>query len=442
MSLDFNEFEADSPENWRARIEKELKGKPFENLVWNHPEGFDVEPNQSFKSDNEGVPGKFPYLRGVKTNSNNWEIAQFIPSSSEDDMNRLALESLQGGAEALVIPLEGNPDLKKILKGVILNYISVRFQGDFSQKNFDDLVELCKAQELDFSSIRGSSEFHLYTPQMEVRTDQVKLAVKLRNTFPNVQPVTVRGEFFHNLGAQDSLEMACALCIGHESFLELMKGGMSADEASASLSFTLCSGSSYFTQIAKFRAFRQLWALVLKKYDMKHACSTATHIQAFTSNWNKTALDQENNLLRATTETMSAVLGGADAVCVFPFNELTKSISSSGMRYARNIQHLLKSESFLHQTLDPAGGSYYVENLTSELGDKAWEKFCEIESKGGINAMHKTGEIMKMLMEDSSSQKEALKSEEKIMVGVNRHKPESHSAVVLEGDRLAKDFES
>ncbi len=442
MSLDFNEFSADSPEKWRARIEKELKGKPFENLVWNHTEDFQVEPNQSFKSDNKGVPGKFPYLRGVKTQTNNWEIAQFIPGVDEKLMNRLALESLAGGAEELVMSVKDSLDLTQVLEGVFPNFINLRFLGEFSEELLLQLVSICNAKKINHTAISGSTELHLYTPKLELRADQLKLALKIQKTFPNLKPVTVRGEYFHDLGALDSLEMACALAIGHESFLELVKAGMDTDSASAGITFTLGTGSSYFTQIAKFRAFRQLWALVLSKYQFEHRCSTATHIQGFTSNWNKTALDQENNLLRTTTEAMSAILGGADSVCVFPFNELTKETSSSGMRYARNIQHLLKSESFLNQTLDPAGGSYYIENLTQELREKAWDKFCHIEENGGINELHKNGEILKMIQADAAVQKDTLMAENKIMVGVNRHKPDTHSEVISKDNRLAKEFES
>jgi methylmalonyl-CoA mutase len=112
------------------------------------------------------------------------------------------------------------------------------------------------------------------------------------------------------------------------------------------------------------------------------------------------------------------------------------------MRYARNIQHLLKSESFLNQTLDPAGGSYYIENLTQELREKAWDKFCHIEENGGINELHKNGEILKMIQADAAVQKDTLMAENKIMVGVNRHKPDTHSEVISKDNRLAKEFES
>ena len=138
---------------------------------------------------------------------------------------------------------------------------------------------------------------------------------------------------------------------------------------------------------------------------------------------------------------MSAVLGGADAVCLFPFDVLTKQESNSGMRYARNIQHLLKSESFLHQTLDPAGGSYYIESLTKKLREKAWEKFCNMESDGGIIALQRSGKIMEMLKADVKTQKAALTSGHRTMIGVNKYKSEQAKKALSQDDRLAKDFE-
>ncbi len=441
MSLDFKEFLADTPESWKARILKELKGKPYESLVWNHPEGFNIEPNHTPTIKNEGFPGEFPYLRGVKTESNNWEIAQFIASDEEAKMNKRALTALEGGAEGLVISLDESKDLSKVLKGVHLNYIGLHFTGDFSTNNYSQLKKLVSDAGLKANEIKGSLELHLYDKKLRLKKDKVDLALELSSSFPGFKSVKVRGDIFNDYGAMASTELACALSIGHESLIELMNAGMSIDNASATVNFSLSTGSSYFTELAKYRVFRQLWSLIVNKYQPEHNCSRACYIQSFTSSWNKSVLDEENNLLRTTTECMSAVLGGADSVCVFPFNFLTKESSNSGMRYARNIQHLLKSESFIHQTIDPAGGSYYIENLTEKLREKTWNLFCDFESEGGIIPMQRSGKLMNLIMADNNAQKEALKNESKTMVGVNKYKPEEFKPAMTEVDRLAKEFE-
>jgi methylmalonyl-CoA mutase len=443
MSLDFKEFLADNPEAWKDRILKELKGKPYEALVWDHPEGMQVNPN-SFKgevSENKGFPGKFPYLRGVKTESNDWEINQFIASDTEAKMNKRALNALEGGAEGLIISLKEPKDLTQLLKGVFLNYVGLHFVDGFTQENMSQLEKLLEENELTGIDIYGSTELHLYDNELNVREDNIFLAIEISQRFPRVKAIKVRGDFFHNKGAIASTELALALSIGHESLLELVKGGMTVDQASAAINFSMGSGSSYFTELAKYRVLRQLWGMVVDKYEPQHSCSRATYIQAFSGNWNKTILDEENNLLRTTTEAMSAVLGGADAVCLFPFDVLTKQESNAGMRYARNIQHLLKSESFLHQTLDPAGGSYYIESLTKKLREKAWEKFCNMESDGGIIALQRSGKIMEMLKADVKTQKEALTSGHRTMIGVNKYKSEQAKKAISQDDRLAKDFE-
>lgn len=443
MSLDFKEFPADNPEAWKDRILKELKGKPYEALVWNHPEGMQVKPNSSKgeAAENAGFPGKFPYLRGVKTDSNDWEINQLITSDSEAKMNKRALTALEGGAEGLMISLKEPKDLTKVLKGVFLNYAGLHFVDGFTQENVMQLEELLEEKELTGKDIYGSTELHLYDKELNVREENIALAIEISQKFPRIKAVKVRGDFFHDMGAIASTELALALSIGHESLLELVKGGMTVDQASAAINFSMGTGSSYFTELAKYRVLRQLWGLVVDKYEPEHSCSRATYIHAFSGNWNKTILDEENNLLRTTTEAMSAVLGGADAVCLFPFDDLTKQDSNSGMRYARNIQHLLKSESFLHQTLDPAGGSYFVENLTKELREKAWEKFCNVESDGGIIALQRSGKIMEILKADAKAQKEALSKGQRTMIGVNKYKPEQTKKAISEDDRLAKDFE-
>jgi len=441
MNLDFSEFSADSEKSWKQRIEKELKGKPFENLVWNHSDGFNVNPNQSFITDNSGVPGKFPYLRGVKTESNNWEINQLIDSDSESKMNQRALAALEGGAEGLVISLEAQIDLTQVLKGVYLNYVGLHFVGEFTTANIQQLEQLVAETELSSKDIYGSAECCLCHKSQESRARNLSTALALSEKFPRIKAVKVRGDELHNKGALASTELALALSIGHESLVKLVKAGMSIDKASAAINFSLGIGSSYFTELTKFRTLRQLWALVINKYNPEHSCSRATYVQAFSGNWNKTTLDQENNLLRTTTEAMSAVLGGVDAVCVIPFNHLTKNSSNSGMRYARNIQHLLKSESFLNQTIDPAGGSYYIEKLTKELREKTWEKFCLIESMGGILALQSSGKINQMLEKDAAAQKSLIRTESRVVVGVNKFKPVKALSALDNDDRLAKEFE-
>lgn len=443
MSLDFNEFLADSTEAWKERILKELKGKPFEALVWNNPEGMKVNPNYSAGSEkeNHGLPGKFPFLRGVKTESNNWEINQFIASDSEVKMNKRALTSLEGGAEGLIISLKEPKDLTQVLKGVFLNYVGLHFIDGFTAENISQLDQLLAENNLTGKDIYGSVELCLVDKDEAIKEKNLPLTIEVTQKYPRIKAVKVSGDKLHNKGALASTELALALSIGHESLLDLVKSSMTVDQASAAINFSLGIGSSYFTEMAKYRVLRQLWGLVVDKYSPEHSCSRATFIHAFSGSWNKTVLDEENNLLRTSTEAMSAVLGGADAVCLFPFNDLTKHASNSGMRYARNIQHLLKSESFLHQTIDPAGGSYYIENLTRELREKTWEKFCEIESKGGITALQRSGKVKEMLESDAAAQKKELKAENRVMIGVNKYKPEQVKKAISEDDRLAKEFE-
>ncbi len=443
MSLDFKEFQADNHEAWKERILKELKGKPFDTLVWNHPEGMEVNPNASVgdEKENHGFPGKFPYLRGVKTDSNNWEINQFIASDSESKMNQRALTALEGGAEGLIISLKEPKDLGVVLKDVFINYVGLHFIGEFTAENIIQLEKLLSDKKLTAKDIYGSTECCLCDEDETKKEQNLKVALSVTEKFPRLKAVKVRGDELHDKGALSSTELALTLSIGHESLIQLMEAGMTVDQASAAINFSLGTGSSYFTELAKYRVLRQLWGLVVDKYEPEHSCSRATYIQAFSGNWNKTILDEENNLLRTTTEAMSAVLGGADAVCLFPFNDLTKQASNSGMRYARNIQHLLKSESFLHQTIDPAGGSYYIENLTRELREKAWDKFCEIESEEGIYALQRSGKVKEMLASDAAAQKAELKAENRVMIGVNKYKPLQEKKAICEDDRLAKEFE-
>jgi methylmalonyl-CoA mutase len=162
-----------------------------------------------------------------------------------------------------------------------------------------------------------------------------------------------------------------------------LKSGLSIDETVSQLRINLAVDSNYFFEIAKLRAARLIFHKLLQQYSAKN---TKVFIVAYTSSWNKTIYDAYNNVLRTTTEAMSAIIGGADAVKIASFDKFFKNENDFSSRIAENQQHILKEESHLDEVVDPAAGSYYIESITKEIADVAWKIFEEIEEKGGYNA--------------------------------------------------------
>jgi hypothetical protein len=244
-----------------------------------------------------------------------------------------------------------------------------------------------------------------------------------------------------NKGAYISQELAFALAEGHDLLVELMKNGKSVDEVSNCIQFKMGIGNSFFKEIAKFRALRTLWSSIVSAYKPSDDKSLQTKIRAYNSQWNKTAIDEQTNLLRTTTEAMSAIMGGVDTLCVMPCNALTEQ-TAGAYRWSRNIQLLLRDESFLNRVIDPGSGSYFIEEWSKKISDKAWEIFQEIEKRGGYYFCLESGVLDEMCSNSASEQVEQVESGERIVIGANafRSKHSDKPTNSVEG-RLASSVE-
>ncbi|MFC1733353.1 methylmalonyl-CoA mutase family protein, partial [candidate division KSB1 bacterium] len=168
---------------------------------------------------------------------------------------------------------------------------------------------------------------------------------------------------------------------------------LTVDKIASSMQFVFAVSANYFLEIAKLRAARILWAKIVEQYNPSEGCSMKMLIHATSSIWNKTVYDPYVNMLRNTTEAMSAAIGGADSITVLPIDSVYKQSDEFTIRNARNTQLLLKEESYLNKIVDPAAGSYYIETLTDGISEKAWEHFKYIESKGGFIKLFESGMI-------------------------------------------------
>jgi methylmalonyl-CoA mutase len=206
--------------------------------------------------------------------------------------------------------------------------------------------------------------------------------------------------------------------MGNEYIASLTDSGLAAEDVARSICFTFGLGSNYFFEIAKIRAARLLWAVIARKHGVSDK-GQIMNIHAITGEWNKTVYDPYVNLLRTQTEAMSASLGGVDSLTVTAFDSVYKEPSDFSERIARNQQLLLKEESHFDKIVDPAAGSYYIENLTAMVAEKAWDLFLEIENEGGFLESLKAGLVQKRIENNAQKRNAYLSRGREKLLGTN-----------------------
>ncbi|MBN3035242.1 MAG: methylmalonyl-CoA mutase small subunit, partial [Bacteroidales bacterium] len=214
----------------------------------------------------------------------------------------------------------------------------------------------------------------------------------------------------------------------------LTERNLSVDEVAPRIRLEMATGPDYFMEIARLRAARLLWARIVKAYGTSSEEVTKADIHCTTSSWSMTLYDRHVNMLRSTTEAMSAILGGCSSLTVLPFDHLHTSGDEFGERIARNQQLLLKEESYLDRVADPAAGSYFIENLTDSLITHAWKLFLEVQEKGGFLEAFHTGFIQEWIRESAAGKLRNLAVRKETLLGTN-HFPNS-------SETLARDIPS
>jgi len=202
--------------------------------------------------------------------------------------------------------------------------------------------------------------------------------------------------------------------------VRLTEAGLTVDEVARKMRFSFSVSSNYFLEIAKLRAARMLWANIVKGYNPEKNCAGKMLIHDETSRWNQTVYDPYVNMLRGTTEAMSAAIGGVHSLEVTPFDRAFEAPTEFAKRIARNVELLLKHESHFDQVVDPAGGSYYIENLTQSIANEAWKLFLEIEEKGGYTAAYKAGVIVEKVKASAANKDKNIATRRQILLGANQ----------------------
>lgn len=432
------DFPAISTQEWKDKIIADLKGADFDKkLVWRTPEGFNVMPFYR-QEDIEGLqtkdsaPGKFPYVRGTKLH-NDWLVRQNIDAKDAAKANAKALDILNKGVNSLGFKLNkaelSAAYIQTLLDGIYPECVELNFTVCVSKsvELIKLLADYFKAKGYDLNKVNGSVNCDPINRmlkkgkqlQASAIVEILKEVYEAGKLLPNYRVIAVNSLSLTNAGAYCSQELAYAMAWGSQYMQMLTEAGVDANEAAAAIKFNFGVGGNYFMEIAKFRAARWLWAEILKAFGCAEE-NAKIKMHAETSTFNLTIFDAHVNLLRTQTEAMSATLGGVDSLTVTPFDVTYKESDDFSERIARNQQLLLSEESHFNKVVDPAAGSYYLENLTAQLAEQAWKIFLEVEDNGGFFKAVENGTVQAAMQATSEKRLKDVASRKEILLGTNQ----------------------
>lgn len=436
----FSEFEPIPTEKWEEVIQKDLKGADYEKkLVWRTDEGFKVRPY--YRAENleavdylNVIPNEFPFTRGTKADNNNWEIVQEIKATDIDTANKIAADAIKAGATTVAFNMKNVKnanDLSKILNGIDLTKVGVIFRHTCGRaaELAQDFIAYLTANKIDMNVVKGAISYDgiscclrngkFQTNQEDAMNKAIEL-VKLTADMPNFKVVNIRGLQMHNGGATIIQELGYTLGIANEYLAYATSNGLTVEQMAKKMEVTLSIASNYFMEIAKLRAFRLLWATMVNAYQPKCDCACKVRINSVASCWNKTIYDPYVNMLRTTTEGMAAAIGGADSISLQPFDVAYKADDDFSRRISRNVQIILKEESYFDKVVDPAAGSYYIENLTDSIAEHAWKLFQDVEDQGSMINLILAGDIKKAIEESCQKRDMDIATRKYVLLGTNQ----------------------
>lgn len=459
------EFTVPTYEEWRALAEDQLHGAPFEKkLVSRTAEGIEVQPIYLRKdarnlSAQLTPPGQFPFIRGTKAAGNSyksWAVSQKNRFPTVEAFNQVARHDIANGLTSLQITLDdagkggqdpdqsavgvvgknglsivNRDDLKQALEGIDLTSIQVQLEGGMSGFSLLLLLlEHLRSKNIAFAELQGDMVFDplaelvtsgsLTTPLQVIYDRMAQLARLNQALVPGFKTLGIDARPYGESGGSAAQELGFAMAAAVSTFRELRQRGLTVDEVASAISIRFAVGSDFFLEIAKLRAARSLWARIVSLMDGSESSQKVT-LHAVSSLYNKTIHDPYVNMLRATTEAFSSVIGGSDILTVMPFDDLFGLPDEMSRRVSRNLQIVLKEECHGDRVIDPSGGSWFVENLTDQLARSAWAVFQEVEKSGGMAKALKAGDVQNAIAGVDQQRRKRFGQRQDVAVGTNMY---------------------
>ncbi|EPR74309.1 Methylmalonyl-CoA mutase [Winogradskyella psychrotolerans RS-3] len=411
----FKDFDSVSSKAWKQKIQVDLKGADYnDTLIWKTNEDINVKP--FYHAD------EFETLPEVsKSKATKWKICQSIVVTDAKVANLKAIDAIYRGAESLIFNIESETvSTKDLFQNIDLTKTSVDVKCDFLSK---DYIENTLSATRSMITEPSQSEIHIHT-------DIIGNLAKTGNWFSNLnddfskfkaivkstKQISIDLGLYQNAGATIVQQLAYSLAHVNE-YLNIYEEHKDTSLSEVNVTFNISIGSNYFFEIAKIRALRQLWSTLASEYSVNTEC----RIIATPSKRNTTIYDYNINMLRTTTECMSAILGGANVICNLPYDALFHKPNEFGDRIARNQLLVLKNESYFDKVNNPADGAYYIESLTEQLAEKALELFKDIEANGGFLSQMKEGTIQRKIKESAAKEQADFDAEKLVLLGTNKH---------------------
>ncbi|MFV5691317.1 methylmalonyl-CoA mutase subunit beta [Flavobacterium sp. LT1R49] len=403
----FDDFNPISSKQWKQKIQFELDGADYnETLVWNSPEDIQVKPfyhKDEFKK-------AFP----VTTKATQFKICQNIFVYDFEKSIERALDTLKRGADSLRFTIENESiDVTKLLEKLPLEKVTVYFHLSFISIDFVKKIDA-------FAKKNNTLIFCNLDPIGQLAKDGNWFVTKEKSNFEtlnllaaattSVSLISINAALYQNAGANMVQQIAYSLGHANEYFNRI-------ESINQPIVFEVAVGTNYFFEIAKLRALRLLFNLIAKEYNHNVDCN----IIVSPTKRNKTLYDYNVNMLRTTTECMSAIIGGADAIANLPYDALYHKDNEFGDRIARNQLLILKNESYFDKVNNPADGSYYIESLTNQLTEKSLALFKDMESNGGFLKQLNDGIIKRKIQESADTAQELFDNGKEILLGTNKH---------------------
>ena len=473
----------DQINRWKTLANKELKDKTIDSLNWLTPEDIIIKPLYT-ENDLENInhlnelPGLDSYSRGPRATmyaGRPWTVRQYAGFSTAEESNAFYRKNLEAGQKGISVAfdlpthrgydsdhprvlgdvgkagvaIDSVEDMKILFSNIPLDKMSVSMTMNGAvipiMANF---IVAAEEQGVAKSSLTGTiqndilKEFmvrntYIYPPEpsMRIVSDIIEYTSK---EMPKFNSISISGYHMHEAGANLVQELAFTLADGKEYVKAALSKGMDIDAFAGRLSFFFAIGMNFFMEVAKLRAARILWSKIMKEFNPKKPSSSLLRVHCQTSGVSLQEKDPYNNIVRTSYEALAATLGGTQSLHTNAFDEAMGLPTEFSSRIARNTQLIMQEELGITKVIDPLAGSYYVENLTNELTQKAWELIQEVENLGGMTEAVSTG-LPKSRIEESAAKKQAAIDQGlEVIVGVNKYKPKDHENVeILNVDNIS-----
>lgn len=436
----FDDFPPVDTSEWLSVVEKDLKGKDFEkSLVWKTDEKFSLQPfyRKQDISHLEGLlnkePGEFPYIRGNKKHSNSWNIDVFIKEDNPENANQRALNAVNSGADSLTFHQElfkNKDSVSTLLKNIDPANTAINVKA---RENLNEICGLISKQTDKSGKNKTLGGFFTYDPVTDAilngKSSDVNERISgisraLNDYGQNLdcyRMFTVHSFPYKSSGGNIVQELAFTLNSAVEYLSALTELGLDIDSICKRLAFSISVGPSYFMEISKLRAARVLWAKIVEQHNPRSEDSYKMFIHARTASFNMTVYDPYVNILRGTTETMAAAVGGADSITIDPFDSCYREPDRFSEKVARNTQLIAREEAYLNKVIDPGAGSYYIEKITESLCEHTLNLFKKVEDNGGLLNSMKNGFVQETIEKNRSELVKKVSRRNRVLLGTNHY---------------------